>query len=585
MSGWWKCLVTDLCGFYPYRSKHPTKMPFTYDFPSGKARMKNTIQIDVEETYHQQKGLIFVVREILFDVFHVKKESIMCIQDQVRRGIYIITFTSLAVCCDIYAALVKEELQEDSRLDGLRFRLLYEQEDVHLIVHIYNPHISTEDVVTFLERYCTVVRFSHLVENELGYWNAKRKFFVRFKHDPQGIGGFAHPPSNFILGKSRGYLFYSGMPLFCRNCRKFGHTQDACPEEKMFRCNKCGEPGHNAANCKLQKVCNLCGKEGHIYRACPSKSKETYADKAKKIPASSRSEPRQATSVANLAKKISGKDTPGQKAYPDSVASQKTPDHEKAKSQRARSSEMELGVRRKSITTSERGPLTSKVVQNKKTSEQGFAAPLAVSSRTPVKGLEQGPEALTAESPVRKIPGVQDVNRRKELEREQEGRLASGSVMISPEEENREKWQVKVRRSRKRRQTQKTGKQQSESPETTLVGISSEISASGESGEGTEGEEAGVLSSKENETVKGKYPAEKRLRSEGGESATKTPCGSNSSEEEIRERAEMQYMLASDPVNIDEFVSPGQGDMESSGSSSRKGSCGEMDDTPSTNPE
>uniref|UniRef100_A0A803JIF1 CCHC-type domain-containing protein n=1 Tax=Xenopus tropicalis TaxID=8364 RepID=A0A803JIF1_XENTR len=97
------------------------------------------------------------------------------------------------------------------------------------------------------------------------------------ERDPEGIGGFMRPPSNFLIGRNRGYLFYSGMPLYCRNCLRFGHTSEDCSEAKQARCNKCGRPGHVAAICTYLKVCNMCGKEGHIYRDCPSKAKKEGA--------------------------------------------------------------------------------------------------------------------------------------------------------------------------------------------------------------------------------------------------------------------------------------------------------------------
>uniref|UniRef100_A0A803JC16 CCHC-type domain-containing protein n=1 Tax=Xenopus tropicalis TaxID=8364 RepID=A0A803JC16_XENTR len=96
--------------------------------------------------------------------------------------------------------------------------------------------------------------------------------------DPEGIGGFMHPPSNFLIGRNRGYLFYSGMPLYCRNCLRFGHTSENCSEARQVRCNKCGRPGHVAALCTFLKTCNMCGKEGHIYKDCPSKAKKEGAE-------------------------------------------------------------------------------------------------------------------------------------------------------------------------------------------------------------------------------------------------------------------------------------------------------------------
>uniref|UniRef100_A0A803K1D5 CCHC-type domain-containing protein n=1 Tax=Xenopus tropicalis TaxID=8364 RepID=A0A803K1D5_XENTR len=294
-------------------------MPFFFEFPAGETKIKNTIRIEVEEELRSVKGLRFIVQEILFGVFGLKNGDILCLQDQERKGVYTITFNSLAACENIYAVLSNKKLNE-ARLDGLKFFLLYGLEDVPMVVHLYNPHVDTADVIIFLQRYCSEVRFSHMVKNELGFWNGKRKFLVKFRRDPEGIGGFMHPPSNFILGRNRGYLFYSGMPLYCRNCLRFGHTKEVCAEARVVRCNKCGEPGHLAATCPLPKTCNMCGQAGHIYSSCPSRTKKvkTYAEKVASGPVPPRSE-QKSTAVVDSAKTTLGKSSTASERNPQAV--------------------------------------------------------------------------------------------------------------------------------------------------------------------------------------------------------------------------------------------------------------------------
>uniref|UniRef100_A0A6Q2ZND6 CCHC-type domain-containing protein n=1 Tax=Esox lucius TaxID=8010 RepID=A0A6Q2ZND6_ESOLU len=91
--------------------------------------------------------------------------------------------------------------------------------------------------------------------------------------DQEGLDGLLHPPAFFSIGADRGYLFYSGQPPFCRNCRSFGHQAAGCG---MVRCRNCGLSGHVFADCKEPRVCNGCGVQGHIFCDCPAR-RRTYA--------------------------------------------------------------------------------------------------------------------------------------------------------------------------------------------------------------------------------------------------------------------------------------------------------------------
>eukprot|EP00079_Xenopus_tropicalis_P031967 XP_017945738.1 PREDICTED: uncharacterized protein LOC101730743 [Xenopus tropicalis] len=447
-------------------------MPFSFDFPVGETRLKNTVRIEVEEKHRRLKDLRFVVREVLFGVFGLKSGEILCLQDQERKGVYTITFTSLACCENIYAVLIKKDLTED-RLDGLKFFLLYGLEDVSLVVHMFNPHIDTADISTFLLRYCTEVRFSHCLKNELGYWNGKRKFFVKFKRDPEGIGGFMHPPSNFLIGRNRGYLFYSGMPLYCRNCLRFGHTSENCSEARQVRCNKCGRPGHVAALCTFLKTCNMCGKEGHIYKDCPSKAKKEGAE-AKLVKSGPGSEQRP-TVVAGPAKTVL--DDAGEsskpsvcrtpiKAVPVARRGSLGPEKVLAATSGADPSMTALSTQRRSSSVTGQGIAATLVVPVPMASctlavgsehsarkipgvvgpEQTFAVPSAsesvrkgdnTSRRTSVVESEQGPQALPARDPAKTTPDVPcegdwieaNVRKKEKKERQRQAKLRRASEM------------------------------------------------------------------------------------------------------------------------------------------------------------
>uniref|UniRef100_A0A8C9RVL1 CCHC-type domain-containing protein n=1 Tax=Scleropages formosus TaxID=113540 RepID=A0A8C9RVL1_SCLFO len=95
--------------------------------------------------------------------------------------------------------------------------------------------------------------------------------------DELGFDGFCHPPAVFNLGTSKGYLFYSNQPPFCRVCQGFGHTGANCTNT---RCNNCLEKGHMARDCNGPRRCNVCGAEDHLARTCHLR-KPTYASQQK----------------------------------------------------------------------------------------------------------------------------------------------------------------------------------------------------------------------------------------------------------------------------------------------------------------
>lgn len=89
----------------------------------------------------------------------------------------------------------------------------------------------------------------------------------------QTVGGVRRPPAVFNIGGERGFLFYSGPPIYCRNCCVYGHTSGDC--DQRAKCRFCGNVDHSSRECIQRKVCDICKKVRHLTR----QRKEYFAAK------------------------------------------------------------------------------------------------------------------------------------------------------------------------------------------------------------------------------------------------------------------------------------------------------------------
>ena len=71
--------------------------------------------------------------------------------------------------------------KEDPAMQGIALHLLYSNALHPLTVHLYNPFVREEDVLSFLLRYCVDVREGVKLKDKHGFWNGKRRYNVRSK--------------------------------------------------------------------------------------------------------------------------------------------------------------------------------------------------------------------------------------------------------------------------------------------------------------------------------------------------------------------------------------------------------------------
>ena len=216
------------------------------------------------------------VRKVLRGVVKVDPVGVFCMLVNLAVRGFDVTFVSGVA---FKAAMRRcKEAEDEEPLCSFNVESLERRSFKVVTTHLYNPYVSDEMVAGFLSRYGKVQSGVRYLRDEDGIWTGKRQFRVLLNEDPDGFDGLEHPLAYFAIGPDRGYLFYSRQPLFCRQCRQFGHMAGSCGQGV---CRNCGKRGHMAAACPKPRKCHSCGQEGHEHRDCPGKEGgRSYADAA-----------------------------------------------------------------------------------------------------------------------------------------------------------------------------------------------------------------------------------------------------------------------------------------------------------------
>lgn len=243
--------------------------------PTPVVRLRHTVRVELRTDaaleVRKRFGWDWVLLRVLRDFCRIPPSRVLCLQDFAGTGFLDITFAAFSDCSAFFDQCSRQS--EEEVILGLRLVPLFAMDEVPLIVHMYNPFVTDEDIRAFLSRYCSSVSAGEKIRGRFGVWNGKRRFRVKLKVDPAAPGGLLHRPGSFSIGPHRGFLHYPGQPLYCRRCGALGHTKEGCTGG---RCHTCGSAGHVTTECGAPKTCSLCGSEQHLYRQCPSRQR-TFA--------------------------------------------------------------------------------------------------------------------------------------------------------------------------------------------------------------------------------------------------------------------------------------------------------------------
>lgn len=95
-------------------------------------------------------------------------------------------------CSTFYEAWEKKK--ENQWLTGLHLHPAFAQDFLPLTIHLYNPFVEDGDILTFLARYCKMVRGVEHLKDRFGIWTGKRRYLVKLHADVASPDCLVHPP-------------------------------------------------------------------------------------------------------------------------------------------------------------------------------------------------------------------------------------------------------------------------------------------------------------------------------------------------------------------------------------------------------
>ncbi|KAK1802739.1 hypothetical protein P4O66_021274 [Electrophorus voltai] len=187
---------------------------------------------------------VLFIREVLFGGFGLDPGALICAQRNGAQKYFDVTFASDAIyrrVLELGDGMGGHPLGKDFILEPL-----WDGDRRMVTIHFFNPHVSAAEVRRFLTMYGEVLPSERMVRDELGIWNGRRQFFMKFVRNSEGQE---------------------------RGCQRYGHLAEGCQD---YVCRNCLGPGHQAKDCKNPRRCRDCRGEGHMAHSCPGRV-QTYA--------------------------------------------------------------------------------------------------------------------------------------------------------------------------------------------------------------------------------------------------------------------------------------------------------------------
>jgi len=221
------------------------------------AGLRNSLRLVFKDKKSQFGDREWFVRTVVVAGLKVDPAQIFFLHWNAADGGYDLTLNSQQQYVQIQATFEeKAEIEPFSR-----FRVVPPcQRNLTIVtIQVYNPYVGDEAVAGFLRRYGNVDMQPKYLRDSFGIWTGRRQFRVLLREDPDSTDGLKHPPAYFSIGADRGFLFYSGQPVFCRQCR-FWTPDDGLRPSSL---PELWGNWDGAATCDAPRHCHGCGDAGH----------------------------------------------------------------------------------------------------------------------------------------------------------------------------------------------------------------------------------------------------------------------------------------------------------------------------------
>ncbi|KAK1789404.1 hypothetical protein P4O66_015333 [Electrophorus voltai] len=162
---------------------------------------------------------VLFIREVLFGGFGLNPGALICAQRNGAQKFFDVTFASDA----IYRRVLERGDGMGGHPLGKDFVLepLWDGDRRMVTIHFFNPHVSAAEVRRFLSMYGEVLPSERMVRDELGIWNGRRQFFMKFTKNSEGQERNCLGPGHQAKDCKN--------PRRCRDCRGEGHMAHSCP--------------------------------------------------------------------------------------------------------------------------------------------------------------------------------------------------------------------------------------------------------------------------------------------------------------------------------------------------------------------
>ncbi|XP_075198349.1 uncharacterized protein LOC142301207 [Anomaloglossus baeobatrachus] len=201
----------------------------------------------------------FLIKELLCKQMGFRHTIFLFVIQLPDRQGYYVRFRGISYLRYFWANISK--FQDMDSWNKFTFSLVSKQDLVDVTITFSKETVLPQDIVIWLQRHCDLLSDLTKKTDRFRIWTGEWRILVKLR---QSQNVTHHLPYSFFIGRVRGICRYEGQPKECYTCGEAGHLASAC---SMQKCSMCGEVGHEVDTCPNIR-CDLCDQIGHFDWDC-----------------------------------------------------------------------------------------------------------------------------------------------------------------------------------------------------------------------------------------------------------------------------------------------------------------------------